>query len=89
MSAIREEEEFSCVRMHGTNQNLLAEVLEKDKDALRGGGAIERSTCSYVVVTDRRDLYMYIQCSTHHTLCMYTAHTQQEGREIGEGEIHV
>ena len=36
LSTIREEEEFSCVRMHGKNQDLLAEVLEKAKDAVRG-----------------------------------------------------
>ena len=36
LSAIGEEEEFSRVRMHGKNQDLLAEVLEKDKDTVRG-----------------------------------------------------
>ena len=36
LSAIGEEEEFCRVRMHGKNQDLLAEVLEKDKDMVRG-----------------------------------------------------
>ena len=31
-----EEEEFSRVRMHSKNRDLLAEVLEKDKDMVRG-----------------------------------------------------
>ena len=36
LSAIGEVEEFNRVRMHGKNQDLLAEVLEKDKDTVRG-----------------------------------------------------
>ena len=48
LSATREEEGFSHVKMHDKNQDLLAEVLEKDKGTVRGGGAIEREV--YVVV---------------------------------------
>ena len=35
ISVIEEEEEFSRVRMHNKNQDLVAEVMEKDKDTVR------------------------------------------------------
>ena len=37
MSAIGEEEEFSHERMRSKNWDLVAEVLGKDKDKVRGG----------------------------------------------------
>ena len=37
MSAIREEEEFSYVRMCSKNWDLVADVLGKDKDMVREG----------------------------------------------------
>ena len=50
LSASGEEEEFSHVKMHRKNQDLLAEVLEKDKGTVRGGGAIEREVHVHVVM---------------------------------------
>ena len=35
ISVLEEEEEFSRVKMHNKNQDLVAEVMEKEKDTVR------------------------------------------------------